>query len=684
MATLNIFCYGTSEKAASTINFIKQFSEACVDEPIIIEGPDRLGRKVSLNAKNVTMQIINWLKTQPDSKHEINFTGFSRGAVTCIHIANNLKQQELALQSKKERLQDIGSQLEKDEERLLSQLKQMHLNQFFMDPVAGMTDKSKMKGRKLPDNIKNSVIWLPLDEQRRDFKPQDMTRLIIDDPQTTKLSLLPLYGNHSDCTKIKNDDMQSGAKILWHSLYQFLIQHGTQFKNNSIPHIVYSNHYKKAHSLPEHLSAKEFLQLYTEHHKEQKMYWRSGNAININDGMPIPRTPRTINDHLGFYVKNSRFFVNQMERELFKLSWPKTFNYLFEKNQFDLRFPYDSQSSKQEVLAELEQLKEETPLLFDRLKLRGVKETSQGMTLGRPRGFYTLEACPTVQQIAPYLIPETINQHALPITRLNNLEIDVYRLTFQYQRDKSFFSLGDERTESQRAQRLRSRTNYIVNNLKSDETTKYNRILDELEKNYLKLSLINNQSDLTLKLRELLARNNRHYLVSEPSLSNIILTQSIQILFRLLKELVSFIGNLGHIGGMILYGIGHTIQDLGRRATELLGSPGYNPLKYVALAISITIEGLGFALKNSFGLKALTDFVIYGLTNIKNALVHAINATKIGRLAELSESDNHAPKTKPLENKPDSISKFSMFKTAHKNTQKPQVELPLTPNKSLL
>lgn len=683
MATLNIFFYGTSEKAASTINFITQFSKACDDEPIIVDGPDVLGRKVSSIAQNVTMQIINWLKTQSDGKHDINFTGFSRGAVACIHVANNLKQTELALQSKKEHLQDIGAQLDQDEECLLSQLKQMHLNQFLLDPVAGMTDKSKMMGRKLPDNIKSSVIFLPTDEQRRDFKPQDMTRLIVDDPQTTKLSLLPLYGNHSDCTKIKNDDMQSGAKILWHSLYQFLIQHGTQFKNNTIPNIVYSKHYREADNLPEHLSAKELLQLYAEHHKERNIYWHSGNAIRLHDGMPVPRVPRTINDHLGFYVKNSHFFVNQMERELFKLSWPKTFNYLFEKNQFDLRFPNDSKSTKEEVLAELAQLKTENPFLYGRLEPRDVKDTSQGITLGQPRGFNTLEACSSVQQIAPYLIPDPVKQHSRSITRLNNLENDVYRLTFQYQRDKSFFRLGDERTESQRAQRLRAHTNYIVNNLKADETTKYNRILDELEKNYQNLSLINNHSDLTLKLRELLSRYNRNYLISEPSLSNTILTQSIQILFRLLKELVSFIGNLGHIGGMILYGIGHAIQDLGRRATGLLGSPGYNPLKYVALAITITIEGLGFALKNSFGLKAITDFLIYGITNINNSLVHAINATKIERLNEVSIPDNH--KLPNNESSTATIRTLSIFRARNnKNTPEPQVELPLTPNKSPL
>ena len=55
---------------------------------------------------------------------------------------------------------------------------------------------------------------MQMDEMRRDFKPQDMSRAIIASRQTN-VSMLPMYGNHSDCTKIKSDAMSSGAIIAW-------------------------------------------------------------------------------------------------------------------------------------------------------------------------------------------------------------------------------------------------------------------------------------------------------------------------------------------------------------------------------------------------------------------------------------------------------------------------------------
>ncbi len=352
LSVFTVFCYGTGESHEKTNNIISQFTKACETDSIHIDGPGLLGFEVKSNAAAGTRQIIDWLKKQNDINNQINISGFSRGSITCIYIANNLKRQEEQLKNKENELALSGKQLDPEDKKLLNQLEKIDLNLFLQDPVAGISDKGKMDARVIPDNVKNYVAIIQLDEMRRDFKPQDITRVIFASPQTTKVSTLVMYGNHSDNTKIKNDNMVAGPQIVWHSLYQFLTQHGTGFKDGKIPEIIYSDKFKgpnELSQLPDNLTAKDLLLLFNKNHEERDHYKKSGLKTNLTDGIPVPRTKRTVNKHLEFYVKDSDFFTNQLERELFKLTYPKTFNYLFEHNQFDLRFPDDSNSESRTI-----------------------------------------------------------------------------------------------------------------------------------------------------------------------------------------------------------------------------------------------------------------------------------------------------------------------------------------------
>jgi hypothetical protein len=77
-----------------------------------------------------------------------------------------------------------------------------------------------------------------------------------------------------------------------------------------------------------------------------------------------------------------------MERQLFKIAYPKTFNYLFEHNIADPRMPQDSFSEKRDVIiTELGSLQRENSLLFQRLtEKRGVEISSENkITIGEPR-----------------------------------------------------------------------------------------------------------------------------------------------------------------------------------------------------------------------------------------------------------------------------------------------------------
>ena len=112
---------------------------------------------------------------------------------------------------------------------------------------------------------------------------------------------------------------------------------GGFIEGNKIPAIITSD--GKRLNLKEEPEAKDLLKLFSTHHQEREAYRESGRVPKVFDGLPFPRVPRTLNYHLQFYVKDSEFFINQLERELCKIAYPRVFNYLFENNVFDIRFP---------------------------------------------------------------------------------------------------------------------------------------------------------------------------------------------------------------------------------------------------------------------------------------------------------------------------------------------------------
>ena len=645
MSVYTVFAYGTGESEKETNNIISQFRQSCSSEHFYIDGPKTLGKEVIPNAKNATKKIIDWLKLQEGDDNKINLTGFSRGSVTCIHIANNLKNVEKGLERKKYHLERNGRQLNDADQKLLNQLKKMDLNMFLMDPVAGLMDKKIKNGRVIPDNVRNYVAVLQQDERRRDFKPQDITRAIIVSPEKTKVTMLPMYGNHSDTTKIKNSGMQSGPQIAWHSLHRFLTQHGTEFKQDGqdiIPQITSSN--LERSTLPPISNSKELLKLFSVNHQERENYRQSGLLSKLTDGIPAPRVERTLNDHLKYYVKNPGFFVNQLERELFKISYPKSFNYLFEKNLPDPRFPEASSSLPDDVISELAILKRENPALFQDLRALGVKSNGEQISLGKPRGYHYLEPCTSMQQIYPDLVPESVKNHALEMDKLPALEMEIYRLAFNYQRDKLSVDFFGGRSQTSRAIQLCDDINYIVNKEEVSREEKYGLLLDKLEENYKEMLLSDNCSQLSDMIQTTLANHGRQYKINEAGVLNSLLVNFSYSFFALVQKTISFVGNLGYIGGGTLYSLGNALQSIGRRSQELLGEID-NPLKVIGLIAASLVEATGFMIKNSFGLKPLTSFVTQGIGMMRDAFIQLINTTKIERIVDekLQQQDNVEP-----------------------------------------
>ncbi|MFI4919622.1 MAG: DUF5621 domain-containing protein [Legionellales bacterium] len=625
MAIYTVFAFGSGEsRVMKNKNIISQFSEACSSDHHVIDGPGFLGREVKVNVEHAVQELIDWLAKQTDEVININLSGYSRGAVTCIRIANRLKKYQMELEHR-EPSSDVF------ETALLKRLKTLNIHLFVIEPVAGMNDKRNKNVRVIPDNVKSYVSILQTDEMRRDFKAQDLSRIIIESPQITEVTMLPMYGNHSDTTKIKHDNMQSGAMLVWYALHAFLTKHGTSFHDAKIPDLITAD--STARTLVEQKpSSRDLLKLFTLNHEERANYLASGKAMQLNDGLPLARKMRSLNKHLDFYVKNAAFFTNKLERELFKITYPKVFNYLFEQNQVDLRFIDQSGLEKKWVLPELAVLKRENQNLFVRLQQFHLIKSGEHLDLGEPTGLYCLEPCTALQQMFPQLVPAVVVENAAILNKLAQLEAELTRLTFRYEREKSMISIFSERAQAHLTKRLRNEVRAVVENTVGDSQMKYMKILDRVELDYKKLLQAGSNSHLSLMLEDLLIKHDRRYQKNKGSERDIVLAKLVHSCLSLIKEVVQSLGYLGSLAG-IFPALGMMLQDFGRRcidALECLNSN--NPLRYIGVVLASCLAGIGFIIRHSFGITALSHFISSCIRVFRDEVVTAIGPLTLENL----------------------------------------------------
>lgn len=125
----------------------------------------------------------------------INMIGWSRGAVTCIKLANEL----------------FGPPWSNA----------IECNIFAVDPVAGTSKGTKDKHRTLNTNVKNYVSTLAMHEQRKWFKVQDAERIVAS--PTTRCVMLPMPGRHNTAP-VGDSDV---AKVTGNLACAFLSKFGT-------------------------------------------------------------------------------------------------------------------------------------------------------------------------------------------------------------------------------------------------------------------------------------------------------------------------------------------------------------------------------------------------------------------------------------------------------------------------
>lgn len=588
-----IFCLGSNQQYKKNhheeIN--SAFYDACdTQDKLILDGPKRLGGSydpdlIHQNVIKAIQTIIPWLKrNQPDAdgKYHINLTGFSRGAVTCLKIAN-------VLQRKLRNFCDRNGN---------SMLDQIEVNIFAEDPVAGLTDKSDLDARVIPPIVKHYIAILQSDEVRRVFKPQDLSRIIIADPARTEVTFLPMLGNHTTSIILKGPAYQESPIILWNLKYHFLKSQGVLFKNDLLPLFAFKKGLATAElrkHLPIHPSSWHELLDYYAKAKISKTYLEKAlrfDFLKLID-LPLPGKFRSFRFNHKEYVLDP-FFLNQHERELFKKCYPKSFNYLFEKASKDRLDPENSGIHRDSpaLYEELKRMRKTNPVLFATLVEKKKIKHNQAHSFtvcDLPEGVARFERC----RLLHFLENQTTNNAEPLEAKLDLLEIKIKQLTFQYQRGKSVWMPFAERTEFWRAEKMRDEVRIILNHHNKEKS--YDALIQCLQKHFKELKERGSKSELVFALQHLLQQEGYTYSILENRKS----------LFFILGCSIHFFGRcfvgIGIVTAFLISSIGEAFKSLGNRVWYW-GMTRTTPLKKLmgriaSLTIGAPSIGLGSCLK---------------------------------------------------------------------------------------
>ncbi len=278
---------------AGTFNWASRGKEAKGKTPLELGG----GRTKGATAANISghgvednarhaLVVLGDLPTLPTT---VNMVGWSRGAVTALVIANMLW--------------DIFSQV--------------RVNIFAFDPVAGQDagrgeSESALSRRKIPPSVTNYVGLLATGENRKTFSPQDLSRVIIQNPPSSNVLFLPFPGKHSTAPQNNDPKAMDVTNIAWTLVHRFFQQMGT----------VQAGY-------PMLQSNGEMLESYSRILNRGDVYGgikqKGLKQRLIGKGFGA----RDMTQHLEQYTKHSDYFVNEHHRTLFKRALPRMYEWLF-------------------------------------------------------------------------------------------------------------------------------------------------------------------------------------------------------------------------------------------------------------------------------------------------------------------------------------------------------------------
>lgn len=254
------------------------------------------GHGLSSNIEFAIQFLLHLLKNSPSFPRVINMLGFSRGAVTCLMLANRI-------------LSDITQSVE--------------INICAIDPVAGGkagNDRSKVDNRTIPPEVKNYLAILATGENRKSFAPQDARsigqRVNL---QASNVMFLPMPGIHKHLSKFGTGKTAVISQIVWSIAYDFL----KKFGSKSIKPKKYVD------------SDAGYLKLYTKLLAQDSEYaalaHRTVGARIVGKGL----ASRDVLKNLDLYVVNPEYFINQHHRKCFAACHRDIFKYYFSKKGGD-------------------------------------------------------------------------------------------------------------------------------------------------------------------------------------------------------------------------------------------------------------------------------------------------------------------------------------------------------------
>ena len=307
------------------------------------------------NGWNDNVRHARWAVQQrnqdPDKPRitTINLIGWSRGAVTCLKIANDFSKH----------FTRAGFQL----------------NIFAIDPVAGLGHKGNSDTSTIPGNVKNYVATLAIHEMRTGFKPQSLKRVSC--KGKTNVLFLPFPGKHN--TQVRKDapeELGDVAEIVWFLADKYLRHHGTKFKSGTKYKPLPMNHellcrsyasirnhmgdYKKQLSTSRFDIEARGASIHTGFHYKQRDFWKRKRAD---------------------YVIHGNYFINEHHRYCFKNKFPKTYEWVFTETYkrlrpyfFSEKWSYDAIPGIQKELRSMRKL----PAVFQSLKPLGADDPARG------------------------------------------------------------------------------------------------------------------------------------------------------------------------------------------------------------------------------------------------------------------------------------------------------------------
>ncbi len=228
--------------------------------------------------------------------HRINMIGWSRGAVTCLRIAN--------------RLDEMGLPLE--------------INIFAVDPVAGGDAGTRLEDtRIIPPNVRNYLATLAMDEQRKGFAPQDLSRITVREAGKSNVVFLPFPGKHNTQVRLDNPGINEAARVVWHLAYRFLTNFGTPLD------VGFTELLRPARALDEYarmlLKRGRYHELRNQGMKQRVQGGLGGRQFTGMDQQPHQLTLPALSQ----YITDYNCFVNVHHRVLFEQLYPKTMNWFF-------------------------------------------------------------------------------------------------------------------------------------------------------------------------------------------------------------------------------------------------------------------------------------------------------------------------------------------------------------------